>query len=83
MTLQQARVALGINPSELAREAGVKRTTIVDIEAKRNLNPSHVSVTKIIRALHRRGLTGVTAEEIFPVPDDAPTRANNAQEAGA
>ncbi len=49
--------------------ANLTRGTVADIERGKNKNPSHETVTKIVRALQRRGLEGITAEQLFPVPD--------------
>src|SRR5947208_3616649 len=79
MTLKQARELAGLSPAQLEKLAGVIRNTVYDLEAGRNRRPSHETVTRLVRALRRSGLTGVTAEQIFPIddPDANPSDAGN------
>ena len=69
MTLQQARTVLGWSQSELARRAGETHSNIRDLENGGNANPSHALVTRVLRALHRGGLKGLTAQDLFPVAE--------------
>lgn len=71
MTLKQARNLTGLSQRQLDSLAGVQPGTVSDIELGRNSRPAHDTVVRIIRALHRKGLVGVTADELFPVPDCA------------
>jgi transcriptional regulator with XRE-family HTH domain len=70
MTLSEARRLTGLTQAQLDDAAGLTRGTVTDIERGKNANPSHVTVTKILRALHHRGLSGLTAEDLFPVPGE-------------
>ena len=45
-------------PSRSATDTAVRR-------------PSHDTVTRIVRAFRRRGLSGITAEQLFPVDEEA------------
>lgn len=67
MTLVEARRVTELTQAQLDELAGVSRGTVADIERGKNANPSHETVTLILRALQSRGLTGLTAEELFPV----------------
>lgn len=72
MTLVEARGLLGWSQTKLAEVSGVKNTAISDIEAGRNQNPGYTTVMRLIRALQQGGLQGVTAEDVFPVPNGEP-----------
>lgn len=76
MDLKEARRLTGLTQTRLAELAGLQQTTIYDLEAGRNRRPSHEAVTRIVRALQRSGLAGISAEELFPVPDDERTEAS-------
>lgn len=67
MTLIEARKIAGLTRQGLADKAGTTTTTIYDIEAGRNLRPSHETVVRIVRALNHQGLAGLTADDLFPV----------------
>ena len=67
MTLEQARKLLGWTQTRLAREAGEPISTVSDIETGRNSRPAYVVVMRIVKALQRGGLNGITPEDIFPV----------------
>jgi DNA-binding XRE family transcriptional regulator len=69
MDLPEARRLTGMTQSQLDDEAELTRGTVADLETGRNKNPSHTIVTNIIRAFHNRGLRGVSADELFPVPE--------------
>lgn len=74
MSLEHARGLLKWNQSQLAREAGETHGNIRDLETGKNARPSYVLVMRIVNALRRGGLTGITPEEIFPVTE-RPARA--------
>ena len=67
MKLVEARRLTSLSQADLEELAGVTKGTVADIERGKNKNPSHESVTKLIRALQQHGLAGLTAEELFPV----------------
>ena len=71
VTLRDARELAGLTRERLAELAHVNATTIYDIETGRNANPSHTNVVRIVRALQRAGLAGLTSEQLFPVLDEA------------
>ncbi len=77
MNLREARNLAGLSRNRLAEMAGTTTTTIYDLETGRNANPAHETVVRIIRALQRVGLSGLTMDQIFPVadPDGASTEA--------
>jgi predicted transcriptional regulator len=73
MTLEQARGLVKKGLRELARDAGVGKDTVSRIEAGR-LDPENVSygdIMRIVRALQRAGLPGLSVEELFPIRDEA------------
>lgn len=67
MTLTDARGLLGWTLSDLAREAEVSVSTVHDLENGGNKNPGYQLVMRLVKALQRGGLSGITAEDIFPV----------------
>lgn len=69
MTLSQARGLAGISQLELDRLAGLRSGTTNQIEAGRNKRPAYETVVRIVRGLRKAGLAGVTAEQIFAVPE--------------
>lgn len=69
MNLKKARGLVGVSQGRLAEIAGLDAGAISDIECGRNKRPAHDVVVKIVRALQRAGLAGITADDIFPVPD--------------
>lgn len=69
ITLKDARELAGLAQVEVDRRAGLVKGTTHDIESGRVNKPSHETVTRIVRVLRDAGLTGVTAEQLFPVPD--------------
>jgi DNA-binding XRE family transcriptional regulator len=71
MTLREARDIAGLSRNRLAELADTTTTTIYDIETGRNARPSYETVVRIVRALQRCGLAGITAEQLFPVEDEA------------
>jgi predicted transcriptional regulator len=74
VTLQKARTLVGISQIRLDDLAGLTRGTTADLERGKNQRPAHETVTKIIRALRGCGLSGLTAEDLFPVPAMKPSR---------
>jgi len=69
MDLKTARKLLGLSQAQLGKLAGLDGNAIYDLESKRNRRPAHEVVVKIVRALQRAGLAGITADDLFPVPD--------------
>jgi predicted transcriptional regulator len=69
-TLKEARELLDITQVQLDQRAGVREGTTWDIESGRNKRPAYETVTRLVRAIQRAGLKGVTAEALFPIPDD-------------
>lgn len=72
MALKEFREAAGLSQLKLDKLAGLDAGTVHKIEAGSNRNPTINVVAKIVSALRRQGLAGVTAEMLFPVADDAP-----------
>lgn len=70
MDIKTARKLAGLGQAKLAKLAGLDPNVIYDLESGRNKRPAHEIVVKIVRALQRNGLPGLTAEDLFPVPDD-------------
>jgi transcriptional regulator with XRE-family HTH domain len=69
VTLKQARGLVNLTQDQLAALSGVKKSAISDIETGR-VTPdkiSHGTVVRLVGALRRRGLTGLTMDELFPV----------------
>jgi DNA-binding XRE family transcriptional regulator len=71
MTLREAREALALTQHGLDKEADLPIGTTHDLESGRTKSPSHQTAIRITRALRRRGLAGITSEQLFPVPDEA------------
>lgn len=71
MTLREARNLTGLSRDRLAALADTTTTTIYDIETGRVANPSYETVVRIVRALQRSGLSGLTIEQVFPVAESA------------
>lgn len=71
MTLKEARDIAGLTQQELANRSGLTQTTIYDLESGRNKKPSHETVVRVVRALQRSGLAGVTAEQLFPIAEES------------
>lgn len=69
MDLKEARRLTGLSQQRLAELAGVDDSTVFDLEAGRNRRPAYETVVKIVRALQRNGLPGITSDELFPVPE--------------
>jgi transcriptional regulator with XRE-family HTH domain len=69
-TLKDARERAELSQRELERRAGLTKGVVNQIEGGRNKRPAHEVVVKLVRALRRSGLVGITAEEVFPVQDD-------------
>ena len=71
MALEETRRMVAMTQRDLDRLAGLTPGTTHDIERGRVRRPSHDTVTRIVRALRRRGLSGITAEQLFPVGEEA------------
>lgn len=69
MSVKQARELAGLSQRALAELAGVKHSALADVEGGRVQRPSHEFVVRIVRALRKKGLAGIEAEQLFPVPD--------------
>ncbi len=67
MDLKEARRLAGLSQDALEAAAGLNPGIVTAIEGRRNKNPSHEIVTKIVRAFQARGFAGLTAEDLFPV----------------
>lgn len=69
MTLKQARELAGLSQAELGAAVGASRFLISKLETGR-VAPAvvaHGTIVNIVRTLHRRGLVGLKADELFPV----------------
>lgn len=71
MTLKEARELADLTQRRLSEltDRKVKVSSISDVEVGRIQNPSHAFVVRVVRALHKAGMRGVTAEQIFPIDD--------------
>jgi transcriptional regulator with XRE-family HTH domain len=69
MTLKEARELAGLTQRQLSDLTGVLVSSISDVEIGRIQRPSHEFVVRAVRGLHKHGLRGVTAEQIFPVDE--------------
>jgi len=69
MTIAEARRVAELTQTQLDDLAGLTRGTTADIERGKNKRPSHETVTRIVRAFRGKGLKGISADEMFPVPD--------------
>lgn len=70
LSLKEARDLAGLSQRGLARLAGVKFSAIADVEQGRVRRPSHEFVVRVVRAFRKKGLGGITADQLFPIPDD-------------
>lgn len=70
--LRRARERARLSQAELARLAGLRAGAVIvsDLELGRSRNPKHETVTRLVRALRRAGLKNLTADKLFPVPDE-------------
>lgn len=75
MTLTEARTFLGWTLQKLATEAGTGPSVIHDIESGRNRNPGYALVMRIVKALQRGGVPGLTPEDVFPVEESVGEKA--------
>lgn len=64
MSLSVYRKKAGWSQSDLAKHSGQAISTIADLEARRNQNPSFRLCVSVCRALNRAGVV-VTAETLF------------------
>jgi transcriptional regulator with XRE-family HTH domain len=71
MTLKEARRLTNLTQQKLEELAVVDRGAVYDLEAGRNRRPSHETVTRVVRALRKSGLPGITSDDIeeFAVED--------------
>jgi transcriptional regulator with XRE-family HTH domain len=70
-TLKQARNLVKLSQGQLSKASGIKKSAISDIETGR-LTAERVSygtIVRLVRALQQNGLTGLTADDLFPVRD--------------
>jgi len=67
VTLTQARELVGWTQTRLAREASAAVSSINELEHGHNTNPGYQLAMRIVQALQRGGLAGVSVEAIFPV----------------
>lgn len=81
MTVKEARDLAGLSQRALAELAGVKHSALADVEAGRVQKPSHEFVIRIVRALRKRGLEGITSEQLFPIPDSSDAADSSAEAA--
>lgn len=65
--LKEARRLAGLSQDALEIAAGLNPGIVTAIESRKNKNPSHEIVTKIVRAFQAHGLVGLTADDLFPV----------------
>jgi predicted transcriptional regulator len=72
MTLREARRLLGWSQTHLARRSGVKQQQISILELGEIERVAWMDVSRLVTALQRAGLKGITAEELFPVELVAP-----------
>lgn len=67
MTLREARKALGWTQQKLSAESKVPQQQISELELDQVDRVAYRSVMLILKAFHRAGLKGLSAEELFPV----------------
>lgn len=75
LSLREARELLEWTPGRLADESGIKLSAVYDIESGKNKNPGYLTVSALVKALKRGGLSGVQADDIFGA-DEAASRAS-------
>jgi transcriptional regulator with XRE-family HTH domain len=64
MTLKDARRALGWTQQQLEAASGVKQQHISDLERGEIGRVSYEAVSKLLRAFHKAGLKGLTADDL-------------------
>lgn len=69
MDMKSARRALGWTQQQLAEKSGVPQQAISKLENGKIGRVSYEAVVRIVRAFRKAGLHGVTAEELFPLPN--------------
>jgi transcriptional regulator with XRE-family HTH domain len=67
MTLKDARRLLGWSQTHLARRSGLSQQMISYLETGQIKRVAWVDVARLVVALQRAGLKGITADELFPV----------------
>jgi transcriptional regulator with XRE-family HTH domain len=77
--LTLARKSVRLTQQQLARAANCSKGTISDLEKGRNVHPSHELVVHVFQGLVRNGLSGVSMDELFGVPDIAVPRRKSAR----
>jgi DNA-binding XRE family transcriptional regulator len=78
LTLPDARELVLLSQRKLDKLSGLRSGTTNQIEAGRNSRPSYDTVTRLIRGLHRAGLVGLKADQIFDVSDASEESASDA-----
>lgn len=69
MDLKGARTALGWTQQQLADRAGVTQQTVSRLERGKTDRVMYSSVVRIVRTLRKAGLSGITQEALFPIPN--------------
>lgn len=67
MTLKDARAALGWSQQKLEAESGVSQQQISRYETGEIERVGLDQAQRIVKALHRAGLKGLTLDDLFPV----------------
>lgn len=70
MNLKDARTALGWTQERLAHESEVVQQQISRLEKGQIGRVSLDDTRKILKALHRAGLKGLTADDLFPAAEE-------------
>lgn len=78
LNLVEARALLKWSQGKLSEESGIKITQISDIETGRTKNPGYTAVMRLVAALQRGGLVGLTHDDVFPIPDSEEQQAQAA-----
>jgi transcriptional regulator with XRE-family HTH domain len=79
LTLRQTRELVNASQKQLADAAGLDVNIVTRIEQGRAERLAHESVVRIVRALRRLGIPGVTDDQIveFHVPEERTAEAVN------
>jgi DNA-binding XRE family transcriptional regulator len=70
MHLRQFREMIGATQQEIDRLGGLRPGTVQQIEAGRNRRPAYETVVGVVRGLRKAGLVNITAEQVFPIPEN-------------
>jgi transcriptional regulator with XRE-family HTH domain len=73
MTMKDARKLLGWSQTHLARRSGLSQQMVSYLETGQIKRVAWTDVSRLVMALQRAGLKGITAEELFPVEPIVPT----------